>query len=127
MYTDQDFVPIAKGPIYCARFCGFKCTKKAFDTATKKAAALAKRMGPGWVPRVWENAGWHYSVVDASGCWKVYGKNYGGDSYYSAYLGPQGGGGYWSASADTPEKAVKLVRKAAKPDLDLYRLIMEVA
>lgn len=127
MYTDQDFVPIAKGSIYCAPFCGAKCTRKAFDTATKKAAALAIRMGPGWTPSVWENRGWHYSVVDASGCWKVYGKNFGDGDSYSVFLGPPGGGGYWRASASTPEEAMKLVREHAKPDLDLYRLIMDVA
>lgn len=54
--------PIRRGRIYCAPFCGGECTHKAFVRATKEAKTLAKRMGPGWVARVWENLGWHYSV-----------------------------------------------------------------
>ena len=30
--------------------------------ATKKAKALAKKMGKEWEIKVWENLGWHYSV-----------------------------------------------------------------
>jgi hypothetical protein len=31
-------------------------------TATKKAKALCKKLGPGWTPHVWENMGWHYTA-----------------------------------------------------------------
>ena len=30
--------------------------------ATDAAEKLAKKMGSGWKPRVWENMGWHYDV-----------------------------------------------------------------
>ena len=50
------------GGIYCSPRCGGRCTRREFDRATAEAAALAKRMGEGWEPRVWENLGWHYEV-----------------------------------------------------------------
>lgn len=64
--TVRDWIPRLRGEIYCAPACGCGCTKAAFDKATADAAALAARMGDGWVPRVWENLGWHYEVI--KGC-----------------------------------------------------------
>lgn len=62
--ADDDIgdVPVLNGKIYCSPRCGCKCTKAAFDRATKEANALAARMGEGWEPDVWENCGWHYLV-----------------------------------------------------------------
>lgn len=51
------------GGIYCARWCGCGCTKAAFDQATSEAAALAKDLGQGWLPHVFENIGWHYKAT----------------------------------------------------------------
>jgi len=48
---------VRKGPIYCAPACGGGCTKAAYDAAVRKSRALAKRMGKGWVPYVWEKLG----------------------------------------------------------------------
>ena len=53
---------------YCSLGCGSGCTKAEFDTATKKAKTLAAYLNKqgkvrSWVPRVWENLGWHWSVV----------------------------------------------------------------
>ena len=65
-FGDDDDVrdmPVLNGKIYCSPRCGCKCTKAAFDRATKEANALAGRMGEGWEPNVWENCGWHYSVA----------------------------------------------------------------
>lgn len=47
---------------YCAPWCGAHCTSKDYDKAVAEAAQLAKHLGEGWVPKVWENLGWHYSV-----------------------------------------------------------------
>lgn len=55
--------PVLNGRIYCSPRCGGNCTKEAFDHATTRADALAKRAGPGWVPRVWENLGWYYAAT----------------------------------------------------------------
>lgn len=54
--------PILKGDVYCSPRCGFGCKKAAYDQAVQEADALAARMGDGWVPRIWENCGWNYSV-----------------------------------------------------------------
>lgn len=51
---------VRRGRVYCSPACGAGCTHAAYLKATRKALALAKRMGPGWAPRVSENMGWHY-------------------------------------------------------------------
>lgn len=56
------WTPVLRGDTYCSPACGAGCTKAAHDAAQRKAKALARRMGPGFKPRVWENLGWHYSA-----------------------------------------------------------------
>lgn len=51
------------GEIYCSPACGCKCTKAAYDNAVNEAYKLAKCLGDSWQPRVWENAGWHFSAT----------------------------------------------------------------
>jgi hypothetical protein len=61
----RDWKPVLKDGVYCSPACGGGkgiCDKSKYDLAVKKANALAKRMGPGWKPRVWENLGWFYEV-----------------------------------------------------------------
>lgn len=66
--TDQDqgWTPQLSpdGVFYCSPRCGGGrfCRREWFDMATRKAEELARRMGDGWTPDVWENLGWHYSV-----------------------------------------------------------------
>lgn len=55
--------PVRLGKYYCAPRCGRGCTWAEFQLATKRAAALCKRLGKGWEPRVWENGGWHYQAT----------------------------------------------------------------
>ena len=50
------------GGIYCSTACGGGCTKAAYDSAVKQAAALAKKMGKGWKTHVHENLGWWWTV-----------------------------------------------------------------
>lgn len=50
------------GGIYCSPACGAACKKADHDRAVKKSAALARHLGEGWAPRVWENMGWHWAV-----------------------------------------------------------------
>ncbi len=64
MKTKLSWKPVRHGDTYCSPACGGGCTYAEFEKATKKAAALAKRLGPNWKPKVWENLGWHYSIVD---------------------------------------------------------------
>lgn len=61
---DDRWTPVAQpGGIYCSPRCGGGCTREAFDAAAAAAEALAKRLGRGWKPHVWENLGWHYEAV----------------------------------------------------------------
>jgi hypothetical protein len=107
------------GEIFCSPGCGGDCTRKDWELAHKRAKALAKRLGKGWKPRVWENGAWHYSVVSPCDRLNVYPKKYGS---YSAYLNKAGsGGGRWVGHGTTPRKAIKdAVRQGmeAKAELD---------
>jgi hypothetical protein len=47
---------------YCAPACGHACTEADHSMAKHNAAALAKQLGKGWRPIVWENLGWHYKA-----------------------------------------------------------------
>lgn len=56
------WTPILDGEIFCAPACGCKCKLADFERATTSAAALVAELGDGWLPRVWENCGWHFSA-----------------------------------------------------------------
>ena len=60
--TDGRWTPRLNGDVYCSPACGFCCKKADFDRATERAQAIAKMLGGGWEPRVWENGGWHFEV-----------------------------------------------------------------
>lgn len=55
-------IPVLTGDQYCSASCGFGCTRAAYQRATEEADSLAKRLGGGWRPYVWESCGWHYVV-----------------------------------------------------------------
>jgi len=59
-------LPVRKGKVYCASWCGAGCTWAAHQKAVKESKALAKRLSEHFdVPfksEVWENLGWHYRV-----------------------------------------------------------------
>lgn len=76
MSTADRWKPQHHGLIYCSPACGGGCTRAAFNKATEQAASLAKKLGKGWRPEVWENLGWHWAVV--KGDERVYVKVYGG-------------------------------------------------
>lgn len=61
---DLSWEPVSRGDAYCSPRCGFGCTKAGYDRAVAEASALAIRLGDGWAPSVWENAGWHYEAVN---------------------------------------------------------------
>ena len=71
MTKENRWVPVLKGKTFCSPGCGASCTKVAHDTAHKQAKTLAttlkKITSKEWVPRVWENLGWHYSVTIKEG------------------------------------------------------------
>ena len=107
--------------VFCSPKCGHRCTKARHDLAWQRARALAKRLGDGWEPRVWENMGWHYDVKKAD-CISV--KEYWPRVYddssaieklaalvpesYTVFLHEVGGhgGGRWTGRGSTPEEAI---------------------
>lgn len=102
MSTDDDrWEPVRRGTIYCSPACGGGCTHGAWVLATNRANELARRMGPGWETRVWENLGWHYEVH--KGCCHLHVNRYGDNTRYTAYLNSAT---QFVKSSDSPEAAV---------------------
>lgn len=121
---------VRNGAIYCAPACGGRCTWKAYQKAVRAANALAKRLGPSWVTRVWENLGWHYGVIDRSGYWKVCPNiHYVDGKYvrvnYTAFFGLTTGvmSGTWAEHGRTPEKAIQATRDAFYVDSNKMTLL----
>jgi hypothetical protein len=121
--------PVRHGDIYCAPACGGKCTWAAYQEANKNAKALARKLGKGWVPLVWENLGWHWAAKTTDGLMKVHPGIYKGKvTDYTAYFG-EGSSGQWIGQNKNPVVAVadalqKAQDNAAKIDklVNTYRL-----
>lgn len=110
----------AKGTIYCSPGCGFNCTQVMHDKAQADAAKLVEMIGPGWTTRVWENMGWHYSVISPCERIKVHPDidwQTRRPTSYTAYLGEPGCGGRWSEHGRYPKTAIRRVIRVAKADL----------
>jgi hypothetical protein len=105
---------IRRGSIYCSPACGGGCTYAAYQKACRDAAALAKRMGNGWTPRVHENLGWHWCVI--SPCKRITLRKTG--DCYCALFGEAGSmSGQWLCTAKIPKAAVANVIAVAKSEL----------
>jgi hypothetical protein len=117
---DREFTPVLRGAIYCAPFCGGNCTKVAHDKAVRDSAKLAKKLGKGWKPRVWENLGWHWSVISPCGRWKIHPPKREGDTYV-AFLGDKDSpGGKWAEHGKTVSAAIINTWRVASADLAYY-------
>jgi len=132
---------VRKGDLYCAPWCGTKCTWKAYQVARRRAHALAKHMGKGWTAEVHENMGWHYTVwspcrrIKLKEHWRhgTYNCRTGETTlkgsaidqlaailpdHYTAFLGsPDSSGGRWAEHGDTPEEAIRAVVAVAETKL----------
>ena len=90
-----------------------------FEPTIRKAAALAKSIGPGWTGYVHQNLGWHYRATSA--CRRV--DITGSDGYYTAFLRPPSdthqSGGTYCAHADTPDEAILICERLALADFKL--------
>lgn len=122
--------PIRSGPIYCSPSCGLKCTWAAYEKAVADSSDLAKDLGEGWEPRVWENLGWHYAVKTLDGRVNLHpggvAPQTGRVVSYSAFVSPRPSiGGKWSATASTPAEALAMVRQIVQDELDGVSLAME--
>lgn len=85
------------------------------DQATDYANQLAKELGSGWKPYIWENLGWHFRAVSDCRRWKVHGNVFSdGIISYTAFLSPAGDwGGIVADTGLTPQKAVSNTRAVA--------------
>jgi len=106
------------GPLYCAPACGGKCTWADYTRAKASAAALAKRLGRGWKPRVWENLGWHYEVLDPSKMLRVSCHK----TTYTAILN-----GQWVSHGKTPELVVADVLRQARRAMNTFKWVIDCA
>lgn len=103
------------GDLYCSPACGGRCTWAAYQKAKKDANALARKLGKGWVPKVWENLGWWYKAQTEDGLMKVHpSTNHGTVCGYTAYFGEGESGGTWASQEKTPEKALEDVLARAE-------------
>lgn len=102
-----------RGAIYCSAGCGANCTWKAYCDAVKRGAAIARQLGKGWAPQIWENFGWHYCAIYASGTIRASKSSAG----YTAYFGANGGG-RWTGFGATPIGAVRRAMIAATAERD---------
>lgn len=103
--TDNRWKPrrSPNGQIYCSPACGHGCTSREHEAARTAARRLAKRLGDGWAPHVWENLGWHHEAQKRG----VTVRPTGGDSYVA-----QAGRSQDHAIAATPEEALSLLVKS---------------
>lgn len=111
----RDWEPRAlPGGFYCSPACagakGF-CTRAAYDRAVNKSNTLARRLGDGWEPEVWENLGWFWRV--SKGAFDVR-EDHG--EYSVTFNGPSVGHFVVqiSASAETPEDAIGFATQDAR-------------
>jgi hypothetical protein len=58
--------PRAKGEVFCSPACGHGCKRAAYVKAHARARAIARSLGKGWKPQVWENLGWHWGATRGS-------------------------------------------------------------
>ena len=96
------------GDQFCSPACGHGCSFVAYELAVQESKKLAKELGKGWRPVVWENLGWHWKAA------KPYFSVHGMADHYSVYLDTDrdSGAGLWCADAKTPHAAVrKVIRK----------------
>ena len=123
MSSELSWKPKRVGPMYCSSGCGGGCQWKDWVRANTQAKQLAKVLGAGWSPEVWENLGWYFAAIHESNHIRVTpsGKR------WRAFMGENMPGGRWSACADTPQAAVAETLAQAKVDRDrIQKLIASV-
>ena len=87
--SSLNWTPIRRGKIYCAPACGGQCTFAAYREAQNRARSLAKKLGKGWTPSVWENIGWFYQVTSPDKMIVIHPRHAcGGKSYFVSFDAP---------------------------------------
>ena len=64
--TKSDWKPRRRGKFYCSPACGGKCLHRDFVRAKRLAEIAVAPLGDAWKAEVWENLGWHWSVVNVA-------------------------------------------------------------
>ncbi len=118
------WIAVLKGKIYCSPACGYNCKHADFETATQEGQQLAKKLGPDWTPRIWENMGWHYQAISPDQRCHVSKNRHGGD--YTAYLHHKPlSGGRWTGKGATPGEAVDLAYRSCSNELDVLQATLD--
>lgn len=106
--------PVLKGDIYCSPFCGGQCKKAAYDKAVSDSDLVAKTLGEGWNPRVYEKLGWHWKV--SKGHVEV---SLSGDVFYACFqFNANNSHYYYNATNKCPREAVEDVRNQLSAAID---------
>lgn len=112
------WTPVRRGAIYCSPGCGYDCTHDDYLLADIKAERLARRCGPGFVPHVWENLGWHHAAVSKNNHVKVH--PYKGQPGYTIFFGnPQSSGGDFTSQGSNLKEALVVGLNEAKKRRDV--------
>lgn len=135
--------PVKRGrnkSIFCSPACGHDCTREAYKEAIQWAKDTIAMMQFGnWKVRVWENLGWHSSIVSNGGHLTIYIFRYddGEGSYHTAY-DPEGKHGgtpmpysVGKTNFKDPNEAVraqiKQVRKVLDKEIKGFQTVLQAA
>lgn len=110
--------PKRTGEIYCSPACGANCTRADYDAAKREAKALANAFGasgfePNWKPLVWENLGWHWSIVSAE--IEVHALK--SDGKVTGYYASSVKDGSWRSCSRSPKGAIRNMLAKARQSL----------
>lgn len=124
MKTKHDWTPVRNGHAYCSPACGggpVVCSIKRYEHAVDVANAVARDLGAGWRPDVFENLGWWARVFSPCGRINIALPTLPNDTGYTAFLGPKDiqPAGKWAEHGRTPREAIENALNAARRDLGL--------
>ena len=112
--NELSWKPKRKGEVYCAPACGRGCTHAEYLKAQKLAKKLAKQLGGGFKPVVWENMGWHWEVE----------KNGLNVSYHLGRYGATFENEFWEHD-ENPKTALKKLLNAYRKELLKYAQVVK--
>lgn len=110
--------PERRGSIFCSPACGAGCTYVAYELAGAQAHALISAFTGSdleWIPRVWENLGWHWEIRSKCGRFSLWPSH----GVFHAHLNVPGGlpGGRWVGVGTTAADAIEGARRQARAHL----------
>jgi len=116
--------PVRRGGLYCSPACGNGCTYRAYLNVVAAAKQLAKEL-PGFKPHVWENLGWHYSVVALDSRVSVY-NNFRSYNVLANLRYPNAGDPEWgNVTALSAQKAVQKLSVNLRREIRKMQLMLQ--